>query len=269
MDDNFIIAVEEEEHFLKNSLPSMHRVFKSECNRGRKSKFNRKNRHNELKSKERWSRARKERIRQKMCSSNGNNDSDTHYDCYDCYDSNYYNEPVYSRGRARSENNYHGSEFERTVQRNEWNDMNQILPAGELGIEEGSMYDRLISILEGDDITPEDYDLLRLLDSNNATATLDENEISKFQTFAIGAIGVNADMDSNDNENHYANLLQQSSKCDICLESWSDLPKETEVRCLPCNHVFCKNCIDDWLSQRSQKCPNLSCYWAMEEGETD
>ena len=253
MDHHFTIDYfeeKEEENFLHESIhdPSMNRVLKRECHRGRKSKFNRKNRRTQAKSKSRLTSARKERFRQKIC---GN---DVYYDDY-IYAS--YNE------RAHCEQGY----LEPAIQPNEWDDMNQILPAEELGIEEGSMYDRLMSILEGDDITPEDYDLLLQLDSNNARTTLDETEISQFHTFVIGDdndVNVNEGVDSNGDDSHYKNLLQNSSRCDICLESWSDQPKGTEVRCLPCNHIFCKNCIDDWLSQRSHKCPNLSCYWSME-----
>lgn len=271
MDHHFTIASEEEEeNFLRESVrcPSMNRVLRSEYHRGRKSKFNRKNRHNKQKSKAKWSKGKRERIQQKLYSCDVIGESDTDY--HDSYSYCDMNEPVNRRDCARYNKHYNSSQVEQADQRkNEWDDSNQILPAEELGIEDGSMYDRLISILEGDDITPEDYDLLRLLDDNNAVTTLDENEISKFETFTIGAIDVNCCAGSNDDGHRYKNLLQESLKCDICLESWSDLPKETEVRCLPCNHVFCKSCIDDWLSQRSQKCPNLSCYWALEEGGDD
>jgi len=242
-----IISIEEEEEsFLRESLrcPSMTRVIKKENKRGKKSKFNRKNRNSNRNSKAKWTEARCERFRRKIV---GSDDSSCEQ----------YNQPVYGLHRTKYEESYHDCDFRRSDQQlNEWDDINQLLPAEELGIEEGSMYNRLISILEGDDITPEDYDLLRLLDANNVTTTLDKNEVSQFDTFTIGTIDVNgiSGIGSNDDE-----------KCDICLESWSDLPKETEIRRLPCKHIFCKNCIDDWLLQRSQKCPNLSCYWDAAE----
>ena len=134
-----------------------------------------------------------------------------------------------------------------------------IVPAAELGIDEGEMYERLLSILGGDEISPEDYDLLLQLDNNNARKTLDESEISNFPIIIIGG-----DDDS-------SSLLCSSStstssrKCEICLESWTDLPNGTEIRRLPCDHMFCKVCVDDWLTQRSHKCPNLSCYWCLEK----
>lgn len=245
-----------EEHFLREYTPSMSRVLKRENHRGSNSNFNRKNRHSQVKSKARWKSSRRERFRQKVCRSDVNDDSETYHN-YRHEEQTYY-----------SYNSYHEHSYcsptilQPAARRNEWDDMHQILPAEELGIDEGQMYDRLISILQGDEITPEDYDLLRQLDNNNVRTTLDESKISQFPSFAICDVGVDGGVNSDDG-NHYKQLLTNSLKCDICLESWSDLPKNTEVRCLPCNHLFCKNCIDDWLSQRSHKCPNLSCYWSL------
>merc|ERR1712183_912139 len=55
----------------------------------------------------------------------------------------------------------------------------KILPPEELGIDDGSMYDRLLDILDGDEICPEDYDLLLQLDNNNVKSTLKEDNIEK------------------------------------------------------------------------------------------
>merc|ERR1712150_109741 len=118
-----------------------------------------------------------------------------------------------------------------------------------LGLQNGPLYERLVSIMQGDDITPNDYDLLLLLDKNNEKKTMNDKEIAQISTVVLGS------------EN--TNIIQNwgSSTCDICLESFKELPEGTEVRHLPCNHVFCKNCIDHWFSEVSVKCPNLSCYW--------
>ena len=47
-------------------------------------------------------------------------------------------------------------------------------------------------------------------------------------------------------------------RCLICLEKFCEAKDGTEIRKLPCNHMFCKGCIDSWLSERSMKCPELS-----------
>ena len=88
------------------------------------------------------------------------------------------------------------------LQPSEWDYMSQILPTEELGVGEGSMYDRLISIFEGDDIPPENYDLLLQLDISKARTTLDNTKISQYRTLLIGYDGVNDYVDSNGDENH-------------------------------------------------------------------
>ena len=46
-----------------------------------------------------------------------------------------------------------------------------LLSAEQLGLENGANYERLLQILQGDDISPEDFDLLLQLDTNNAKQT--------------------------------------------------------------------------------------------------
>jgi len=127
----------------------------------------------------------------------------------------------------------------------------EVLPATELGIEEGSMYERLLNILEGEDITPEDYDLLLQLDSTNFRPTLEAEDIDKFPEMVFGSEKIE-------------DLRSQQivgSFCEICLEEWST---DTCVRLLPCKHVFCKECIDHWFREISTKCPNLGCFWCKD-----
>lgn len=133
-----------------------------------------------------------------------------------------------------------------------------ILGAEDLGIHDESMYDRLLDIMDGDDITPEDYDLLLLLDSNNIKSTLTEKDIEEIPVVVIG------DHDEHNGENGKALESEgnEINRCEICLEEWTAY---AEVRKLPCGHMFCKECIDHWLTNESQKCPNLSCYWSKEE----
>lgn len=133
-------------------------------------------------------------------------------------------------------------------------DYDNILPANELGVDEGAMYERLLRIVEGDDIKPEDYDLLLLLDNNNTKATLKNEEIDKFPVLVIGD-------KTSEQDNRLSTDDTGSPLCEICHEAWEE---GMEVRRLPCGHVFCKGCIDRWLKENSQKCPNLSCYWCKE-----
>lgn len=127
----------------------------------------------------------------------------------------------------------------------------EVLPAAELGIEEGSMYERLLNILEGEDITPEDYDLLLQLDSTNFRPTLEAKDIAQFPEMVFGCEKIE-DLRSR-------NIV--GSCCEICLEEWS---ADTYVRLLPCKHVFCKKCIDHWFREISTKCPNLGCFWCQD-----
>lgn len=133
-------------------------------------------------------------------------------------------------------------------------DDDEIPSAESLGLKKGPMYERLRSIIQGADITPEDYDLLLLLDSNNAKKTMDNQQISEISLVVLG---------NGKDEDSFRSW--GSFTCDICLESFAELPKGTEVRHLPCNHVFCKKCIDHWFSEVSVKCPNLSCYWQKDD----
>jgi len=127
----------------------------------------------------------------------------------------------------------------------------EVLPAAELGIEEGSMYQRLLNILTGEDITPEDYDLLLQLDSTNFRPTLEAEDIDQLPEIVFGS-------------EKFEDLRSQhivGSCCEICLEEWS---ADTYVRLLPCKHVFCKGCIDHWFREISTKCPNLGCFWCKD-----
>lgn len=127
----------------------------------------------------------------------------------------------------------------------------EILDAKNLGIDDGPMYERLLNILQGCAITPEDYDLLLQLDRNNVKPTLDENTIEKFPVMVIGEAS----------EGNFPIEDIGIDHCEICLEPWSS---NAEIRRLPCQHIFCKHCIDYWLKEVSQKCPNLSCYWCKD-----
>lgn len=225
-------AIGKEEEFLAriNYVPSMRRVKRRESRRGRKKRDRKKKRRRNF-----------EYIQEQM------QEYQEHEEAQVIDEVNNY---------ADDQSSYYSSDGESISLYNR-NMYEGIAPAAELGIEEGEMYERLLAILGGDEISPEDYDLLLQLDNNNTRKTLDENEIANFPIIIIGG--------DNDSSSLLCSSSSSSKKCEICLESWSDLPNGTEIRCLPCDHMFCKVCVDDWLTQRSHKCPNLSCYWCLEK----
>ncbi|KAN0055331.1 hypothetical protein ACTA71_008442 [Dictyostelium dimigraforme] len=85
------------------------------------------------------------------------------------------------------------------------------------------------------ELTPEDYELLLLLDETIKPKTIDEDDIDKLPTVKF------------DTE-----LLKQFSTCMICL---SDFDLGESITKLPCSHIFHINCISNWLSNASTKCP--------------
>lgn len=85
------------------------------------------------------------------------------------------------------------------------------------------------------ELTPEDYELLLLLDENIKPKTVDEDDINKLLTVKFDT-----------------QLLQQFSTCMICL---SDFDLGESITKLPCSHIFHINCISNWLSNASTKCP--------------
>ncbi|KYQ89969.1 hypothetical protein DLAC_08539 [Tieghemostelium lacteum] len=84
------------------------------------------------------------------------------------------------------------------------------------------------------EITPEDYELLCLLDSTVKPKTISQDIIEELPTI------------------RYTEQFSQFPSCMICLfnfESNEDLTK------LPCSHIFHINCISSWLANASTKCP--------------
>ena len=124
-----------------------------------------------------------------------------------------------------------------------YEDDNAVVSATELGVDEEA-YDRLMQILNGDEISPEDYDILLQLDTHNTKSTLDVSALSEYEVIVVDETIKGSLCDAN---------------CLICLQP---LHKSgMELRRLPCQHTFCRQCIDDWLTSNSTKCPNLSCFW--------
>mmetsp|Transcript_59857 Transcript_59857/g.160424 ORF Transcript_59857/g.160424 Transcript_59857/m.160424 type:complete len:102 (+) Transcript_59857:242-547(+) len=52
--------------------------------------------------------------------------------------------------------------------------------------------------------------------------------------------------------NSHCSVAHDHSQCQICLDDYAD---GDELRTLPCNHVFHKQCVDQWLQLKSNSCP--------------
>ncbi|KYQ89579.1 RING zinc finger-containing protein [Tieghemostelium lacteum] len=84
------------------------------------------------------------------------------------------------------------------------------------------------------ELTPEDYELLCLLDSTVKPKTISQDIIEELPTV------------------RYTEQYAQFPSCMICLFNFE--PNE-HVTKLPCSHIFHINCISNWLANASTKCP--------------
>lgn len=95
----------------------------------------------------------------------------------------------------------------------------------------------LLSIVELQhrELTPEDYELLLLLDMSVAPKTINHRLLEAIPSVLVSTL---------------PNLL--SEHCSICMAKY--VISET-VKKLSCEHFFHATCIDHWLSTSSQNCP--------------
>lgn len=95
----------------------------------------------------------------------------------------------------------------------------------------------LLSIvdLQHRELTPEDYELLLMLDMSVAPKTV---QISCLQSIPTMSVSVMPEL--------------ESQSCSICMEMYEE---SDTVKKLPCEHLFHTSCIDYWLSKSSQNCP--------------
>lgn len=121
-----------------------------------------------------------------------------------------------------------------------------------LGFDDAAMFNRLLTILAGDTISPEDYDVLRQLDTNNVKSTVGSEVLAGYEVLVVG------DLNGEDKE------ILINKGCSICLQDFDSAVNGLKLRRLPCGHAFCKHCIDHWLTSNSTKCPELSCFWVDE-----
>ena len=91
-----------------------------------------------------------------------------------------------------------------------------------------------IAELQHRDITPEDFELLLILDASVAPKTVSTNFLQSLTVIVV----------------EEAKILGEL--CSICMELYQASEK---AKRLPCNHMFHVNCIDNWLSNASPNCP--------------
>eukprot|EP00965_Chrysotila_dentata_P092696 3059737-Pleurochrysis_carterae.AAC.1 len=106
--------------------------------------------------------------------------------------------------------------------------------------------------LQHRDITPEDYETLRRLDSSIKPKTLSRSALEKAAPrWRIGPCEPRAGEEAQLPRCHSRSCMAGENCC-ICLESFSfgDC-----VRRLPCKHIFHEHCIDEWLTHCSDICP--------------
>lgn len=93
---------------------------------------------------------------------------------------------------------------------------------------------KLLAAAQFRDLTPEDYELLLVLDQSVKPKT-----VSKATLSSIQAVDANT-------KNCVGDL------CSVCMDPIDSTQK---VKTLPCSHTFHAPCIDQWLANCSQNCP--------------
>eukprot|EP01126_Amoeba_proteus_P004748 TRINITY_DN11578_c0_g2_i1.p1 TRINITY_DN11578_c0_g2~~TRINITY_DN11578_c0_g2_i1.p1 ORF type:complete len:341 (+),score=69.62 TRINITY_DN11578_c0_g2_i1:78-1025(+) len=97
--------------------------------------------------------------------------------------------------------------------------------------ESGLSYSELFDLFNRE-ITPEDYDLLLLLDTTVAKKTVHVNTITALEESVV--------------------TEDDTGDCIICFVSFEKGDRRTK---LPCNHLYHTDCITVWLRDHSRSCP--------------
>jgi hypothetical protein len=89
--------------------------------------------------------------------------------------------------------------------------------------------------LQHRELTPEDYELLLLLENSIAPKTVSSDVLEAIPSVRVEDLH-----------------LPDCDVCSICMESYTMCEL---VKKLKCEHVFHSNCVDQWLKYSSQNCP--------------
>ena len=88
--------------------------------------------------------------------------------------------------------------------------------------------------LQHRELTPEDYELLLLLDNTVASKTVNPQLLKSIKEISPELARIVGEL------------------CTICMESFQ---ADEKAKMLSCKHFFHSHCIDEWLLHSSQKCP--------------
>ena len=105
---------------------------------------------------------------------------------------------------------------------------------------------RLLVEIQNREITPEDYQLLLILDEALKKKTVPQEMLNSFPE-SLWCPGNQKESGEGKEEEE-----EEGESCRICLCEYV----EKDVLCtLPCQHLFHKGCIVQWLSSNSAACP--------------
>eukprot|EP00056_Hartaetosiga_gracilis_P000388 m.38123 g.38123 ORF g.38123 m.38123 type:complete len:496 (+) comp10184_c0_seq1:272-1759(+) len=124
-----------------------------------------------------------------------------------------------------------------------------------------SPLERLLVELQYRDATPEDYELLLVLDESVKPPTLTHEDVSaNLTTCSLDDISSCSSDTANKEDSTTPSSAEESEEqqkkeqheCSICLDA---ITREMKLKRLPCGHFFHSDCIDAWLLEYSTTCP--------------
>jgi len=100
---------------------------------------------------------------------------------------------------------------------------------------------RTLADLLSRELTPEDYELLLLLDNDVKPKTIETHKVEELPKMKWMEL-----------KKSCASCSSSSEVCTICFMEYVE---QDEICKLPCGHIFHDNCISRWLTSNSTKCP--------------
>lgn len=150
----------------------------------------------------------------------------------------YFNDPYYAAPqRTSSKSSGRSTLSTAEIERRYQEDLRRAVQASASAKHESGLTLGQLLELSNRDLTPEDYELLLLLDNTVQKKTLKADAIAKFDERELGADDP---------------CITANDCCSVCLVNYA---QGERVKVLPCSHVFHCDCIVPWLKAHSQACP--------------